>query len=58
MAAVEGEAVALADGVVPVRLDFVDAVGDETGGAVWVVGVVVAGLERGLVVVVVLKVAC
>ena len=31
MAAVEGEAVALADGVVPVRLDLVDVVGDEAG---------------------------
>ena len=34
VAAVEGEAVALADGVVPVGLDPVDAVGDEAGGAV------------------------
>ena len=31
VAAVEGQAVALADGVVPVRLDFVDMVGDEAG---------------------------
>lgn len=59
MAAVEGEAVALADGVVPVRLEFVDAVGDEAGGGVRVGGVVVvAGVERGLVVVVVLGGGC
>ncbi len=31
VAAVEGQAVALADGVVPVRLDLVDVVGDEAG---------------------------
>ena len=31
VAAVEGQAVALADGVVPIRLDLVDAVGDEAG---------------------------
>lgn len=31
VAAVEGEAVALADGVVPLRLDPVDVVGDEAG---------------------------
>ena len=31
VAAVEGEAVALADGVVPVGLDSVDVVGDEAG---------------------------
>ena len=40
--AVQGQAVALADGVVPVRLDFVDVAGDKASTVCIVV--VVAGL--------------
>ena len=48
VAAVEGQAVALADGVVPVRLDLVDAVGDEAGSVR--AGGVMARFQRFLVI--------
>lgn len=55
VAAVEGQAVALADGVVPVRLDFVDMVGDEAG----TVGAAsVMARFQGFLVVMVFKGAC
>ena len=47
VAAVEGETVALADGVVPVRLDLVDVVGDEADA--FGAGGVVAGFQGFLV---------
>ena len=55
VAAVQGQAVALADGVVPVRLDFVDVAGDEAGNVCVVI--VVAGIQ-GLLVIMVLRDAC
>ena len=55
VAAVQGQAVALADGVVPVRLDFVDVAGDKADILCFVI--VVAGLQ-GLLVIMVLRDAC
>ena len=55
VAAVQGQAVALTDGVVPVRLDFVDVAGDEAGTVCVVI--VVAGLQ-GLLVIMVFRYAC
>ena len=48
VAAVEGQAVALADGVVPVRLDLVDVVGDEAGAVR--AGSVMAGFQGFLMI--------